>query len=53
MSQHVEDDMPVSCWLVEEGQSLLMLLSDDHSSCAREPALISVLNEKLLLNVHG
>ena len=46
MSQHVKDDKPLLCWLVEEGKSLLMLLGDGYSFCARELAFSSVLNEK-------
>lgn len=43
----------ILCWLVEGAKSLLMLLGDGYSFCTKEPAFISVLNEKMLLNVHS
>lgn len=43
----------ILCWLVEGAKSLLMLLGDGYSFCTKESAFISVLNEKMLLNVHS
>lgn len=40
----------ILCWLVEGAERLL---GDGSSLCTREPVFISVLSEKMLLDVHS